>query len=66
MPKMKTKRAAAKRFSMTGTGKVKLNRAYHRHNMTYKAQSVKVGQRRASIAQKGDAALIKMMLPYGS
>lgn len=66
MPKIKTKRAAAKRFSFTGSGKVKLNRANHRHNMTHKAQSVKVGQRRGIVAQPGDARLIKLMLPYGN
>ena len=31
MPKMKSKRSAAKRFSFTGTGKVKRAAAYHRH-----------------------------------
>ena len=36
MPKMKTKRSAAKRFSFTGTGKVKRAAAYHRHMMTGK------------------------------
>ena len=36
MPKMKSKRSAAKRFSLTGTGKVKRAAAYHRHMMTGK------------------------------
>ena len=31
MPKMKTSRAAAKRFKVTGTGKLKRNKAYKRH-----------------------------------
>lgn len=65
MAKMKTKRAAAKRFAFTGTGKVKLNAANHRHNMTHKSQNVKVAQRKTSIARKGDAALVRLMLPYG-
>jgi large subunit ribosomal protein L35 len=65
MPKMKTKRSAAKRFSFTGTGKVKRSAANHRHNMTHKAQDVKVAQRRSKILEKGDAALVKLMLPYG-
>jgi large subunit ribosomal protein L35 len=65
MPKMKTKRAAAKRFSFTGTGKVKRASANHRHNMTHKAQSVKMGQRRSKILEPGDAALVRLMLPYG-
>lgn len=36
MPKMKTKRAAAKRFSLTGTGKLKRRRANKRHILTKK------------------------------
>ena len=65
MPKMKSKRSAAKRFSFTGTGKVKRNHAYHRHNMTHKPQAAKVGTRGTTIAADGDAKLIKLMLPYG-
>lgn len=65
MPKMKTKRAAAKRFGFTGTGKVKRNKANHRHNMTHKAQSVKVSSRGTAVAAVGDAKLVRLMLPYG-
>ena len=36
MPKMKTSRAAAKRFKETGTGKLKRNKAYKRHILTKK------------------------------
>ena len=35
MPKMKTSRAAAKRFKVTGTGKLKRNKAYKRHILTF-------------------------------
>ena len=38
MPKMKTSRAAAKRFKVTGTGKLKRNKAYKRHILTRKQQ----------------------------
>lgn len=65
MPKMKSKRSAAKRFSFTGTGKVKRRAAYHRHMMTGKPTQAKVGQRRARYLEPGDAALVKLMLPYG-
>jgi large subunit ribosomal protein L35 len=65
MPKMKSKRSAAKRFSFTGTGKVKRAAAYHRHNMTGKPQAAKVSQRRPRYLEPGDAALVKLMLPYG-
>ncbi len=39
MPKMKTHRAAAKRFSLTGTGKIKRNKAYKRHKLETKSSS---------------------------
>ena len=65
MSKLKTRRAAAKRFGFTGTGKVKRRRAYHRHNMTAQAQTVKVQQRKPAIVTGGDADLVRLMLPYG-
>lgn len=65
MPKQKTKRAAAKRFSFTGTGKVKFASAYHRHNMTGKPQASKVQDRKGGILKSGDAKLVRMMLPHG-
>lgn len=37
MPKMKTRRSAAKRFSKTGSGKLKRNGAYHRHILVHKS-----------------------------
>lgn len=43
MPKMKTHRGAAKRFKVTGTGKIKRNRAYKSHLLTGK--SAKRGRR---------------------
>jgi large subunit ribosomal protein L35 len=41
MPKMKTKRAAMKRFSITGSGKIKRNRANKRHILTKKTRKRK-------------------------
>ena len=41
MPKMKTKRAAAKRFKATGTGKLKRNKAYKSHILTKKSPKTK-------------------------
>jgi large subunit ribosomal protein L35 len=65
MAKQKTKRAAAKRFTFTGTGKIKRRAAYHRHQMTHKAQSTKVQDRKGAILARGDAKLVRMMLPHG-
>ena len=66
MTKSKTKRSAAKRFRFTGSGKVKRNHAYHRHQLTHKAKSVKVAQRDSTIVADADVKMIKRMLPYGS
>jgi large subunit ribosomal protein L35 len=39
MPKMKTKKAAAKRFKRTGTGKIKHRKAWHGHNKNKKSSA---------------------------
>lgn len=66
MPKMKTKRSAAKRFSLTGTGKVKYKKMNLRHILTKKAQKRKRQLRSAGFASDADAARIKkQLLPYG-
>jgi len=41
MPKMKTKRGAAKRFKLTGSGKIRRRRAYLRHILTAKTRKQK-------------------------
>jgi large subunit ribosomal protein L35 len=66
MTKLKTKRGAAKRFRFTGSGKVKRNHAYKRHQLTHKAKKVKVGLRDSTIVADADVRMIKRMLPYGS
>lgn len=66
MSKQKTKRAAAKRFSFTGTGKIKRAAAYHRHQMTHKPTKRKVQDRKGAILSPGDARLVRMMLPHGA
>ena len=48
MPKIKTKRAAAKRFSTTGTGKLKRNKAYKSHILTKKTTKRKRNLRKAA------------------
>ena len=48
MPKIKTNRAAAKRFKATGTGKLKRNKAYRRHILTKKTTKNKRNLRKAA------------------
>ncbi|MBE6350625.1 MAG: 50S ribosomal protein L35 [Spirochaetaceae bacterium] len=66
MPKMKSKRAAAKRFSLTGTGKVKYKKMNLRHILTKKTSKRKRNLRAAGILSEADSAKVrKQMLPYG-
>ena len=58
MPKMKTSRAAAKRFKVTGTGKLKRNKAYKRHILTKKTTKNKRNLRKPAIV---DATNVKNM-----
>ncbi len=64
MPKMKTSRAAAKRFKMTGTGKLKRNKAYKRHILTKKSAKTKRTLRKAVMTDSTNAKVMKKILPY--
>ncbi|HOZ21495.1 MAG TPA: 50S ribosomal protein L35 [bacterium] len=62
MPKMKSNRAAKKRFSLTGTGKVRRNKNYARHILTKKSQKRKRSLRQPAIVTPADTPRIKRML----
>ena len=64
MPKIKTNRAAAKRFKATGTGKLKRNKAYRRHILTKKTTKNKRNLRKATITDATNAKVMKKILPY--
>ena len=64
MPKMKTNRAAAKRFKKTATGKLKHKRAYLRHILSTKSPEQKRRLRKSGTLEKADAKRIKKLLPY--
>ncbi|HJC63597.1 MAG TPA: 50S ribosomal protein L35 [Candidatus Blautia merdavium] len=64
MPKMKTTKAAAKRFKTTGTGKLKRNKAYKSHILTKKSQKRKRNLRKAAITDSTNVKNIKKILPY--
>ena len=64
MPKMKTCRAAAKRFKKTGTGKLKRNKAYKRHILTKKSPKTKRTLRKAVIIDASNFKNMKKILPY--
>ena len=62
MPKMKTRRAAAKRFSVTGEFKRK--KAYHSHILEKKSPKRKRNMRKAALVVASDYQRVKDMLPY--
>ena len=62
--KLKTNRAAAKRFQVTGTGKLKRNKAYKRHILTKKSTKVKRNLRKATIIDATNEKTMKRILPY--
>ena len=64
MPKMKTSRAAAKRFTKTGTGKLKRNKAYKSHILTKKTTKRKRNLRQAAMTDSTNAKVMKKILPY--
>jgi large subunit ribosomal protein L35 len=66
MPKMKTKKAAAKRFSLTASGKVKYKKMNLRHILTKKSTKRKRGLRKAGYVNPSACGQIKKkLLPYG-
>jgi len=66
MPKMKTKKSGAKRFSFTGTGKVKYKKQNLRHILTKKSAKRKRNLRHPGILSDANVPTIKkQMMPYG-
>ncbi|OPY16484.1 MAG: 50S ribosomal protein L35 [Syntrophus sp. PtaB.Bin138] len=64
MPKIKTHRGAAKRFSLTGSGKVKRSKAFASHILTSKTTKRKRNLRKGAILDKTDEREIKKLIPY--
>ncbi len=65
MPKLKTRRGAAKRFTVTAKGKVKRRKGFLRHILTHKTSKQKRHLRRSTLVAKADEKSIKRLLPYG-
>ena len=64
MPKIKTSRAAAKRFKTTGTGKIVRNKAYKSHILTKKTTKRKRNLRKDIIMDETNVKNMKKILPY--
>ena len=64
MPKMKTHRGAAKRFSKTGSGKIKRNHAFTSHILEKKSPKRNRNLRKSAIMFEGDAKRVTKLIPY--
>ncbi|HWL28290.1 MAG TPA: 50S ribosomal protein L35 [Burkholderiaceae bacterium] len=64
MPKMKTKKGAAKRLKVRGSGSIKRGQAFKRHILTKKTTKAKRQLRGSTAVHKADVAAVKAMLPF--
>ncbi len=64
MPKVKTKRAAAKRLKLTKTGKVKRAKAYKSHILNKKTTKRKRNLRKSTFVSAGEEKNVKKLIPY--
>ncbi len=65
MPKMKTRRAAAKRYDFTGSGKVKYKKQGLRHILTKKSTSRKRSLRKTGLLHAAETKRAHRLMPYG-
>ena len=65
MPKIKTNRAAAKRFKKTGTGKFVFSKSHAGHILTKKTTKRKRALRKSQIIDKTNRKALKLLLPNG-
>jgi large subunit ribosomal protein L35 len=64
MPKMKSKRGAAKRFKATASGKITRRKGWKSHLLEWKSPKRRRRLRKASLVSKEDARRIRRLLPY--
>jgi large subunit ribosomal protein L35 len=65
MPKIKTNKAAAKRFKKTGTGKFVFAKSHANHILTKKTTKRKRALRQSQIIKQSDRKMVKLLLPNG-
>lgn len=64
MPKLKTHRGAAKRFSFTKSGKIKRSKAYKSHILTKKSTKRKRNLRKSGFIAEEEAKKIGALIPF--
>ncbi|HIK28917.1 MAG: 50S ribosomal protein L35 [Oscillatoriaceae bacterium SKW80] len=64
MPKLKTRKAAAKRFKATGSGKIMHRKAFKNHLLQHKSSRRKRNLSKMAVVNEHDAKNVHLMLPY--
>jgi large subunit ribosomal protein L35 len=64
VPKIKTNRGAAKRFRVTGTGKVKRNKGFKSHLLSSKGKKRKRHLRQGTLVAAAETKNVRRMIPY--
>jgi large subunit ribosomal protein L35 len=64
VPKIKTNRAAAKRFRVTGTGKIKRNKGFKSHLLSSKGKKRKRRLRKGALVAAVEVRNIRKLIPY--
>lgn len=64
MPKLKTRKAAAKRFRATGTGKIVRRKAFKNHLLEHKSGNKKRSLSKTALVHERDEDNVRLMLPY--
>lgn len=64
MPKFKTNKAAAKRFSVTGSGKIKHKKRGLRHCLEHRSKDAKRGLGQTGYISESDAKNVRILIPY--
>lgn len=64
MPKMKTHRGAAKRYRVTGAGKIKRAKAFKSHILTKKSSKRKRNLRKGTYVSEAEAKVVRKLIPF--
>ena len=64
MPKLKTRKAASKRFRATGTGKIMRRKAGKNHLLEHKTSNKKGKMSKMAVVNERDEENVRLMLPY--
>ncbi|MCG5056489.1 MAG: 50S ribosomal protein L35 [Limnoraphis robusta] len=64
MPKLKTRKSAARRFRVTGSGKIVRRKAYKSHLLQHKSSSRKTRLSKMAEVHERDAENVRLMMPY--